>query len=66
MKADISVQNHGSIVLLVPGSPAGQSWLEDHIGADNGYQPYWPTVVVEPRYVGNIIEGARAEGLAVS
>ncbi len=44
-------------------SGAGRNWLDRHIGADNGYQPYWPTVVVEHRYLESIVVGMLADGV---
>lgn len=63
--SDFTVQNEGSIVLLHPHTDAARSWVEEHIGEDNGYQPYWPSVVIEPRYVGDIVNGITADGLEV-
>ncbi len=62
---DILIQDHGSVVLLVPETDAGRAWVEHNIGRDNGYQPYWPTVLAEPRYVTDIVLGARRDGLQV-
>lgn len=62
---DFSLENHGSIFLLRPITPAARSWVDEHIGEDNGYQPYYPTVVVEHRYIGDIVHGAIADGLVV-
>jgi hypothetical protein len=61
---DFVVENHGSIFLLRPLTPAAKAWVEEHIG-DNGYQPYYPTVVVEHRFIADIIHGAQADGLVV-
>jgi hypothetical protein len=63
--SDFTLENHGSIFLLRPDSDMARFWVEQHIGEDNGYQPYWPTAVVEPRYVALIIGGIQADGLAV-
>jgi hypothetical protein len=62
-KANFRVEFHGSIVLIVPLGPAAREWLDEHIGRDNGYQPYWPIAVVEPRYLAQIIAGIRRDGL---
>ena len=62
---DFEVQNHGSIFLLIPQTISARIWIDDHIGRDNGYQPYYPTVVVEHRYIGAIAEGIVADGLEV-
>lgn len=64
-RPDFAVENHGSIFLLKPLTPSAVSWLEEHIGKDNGYQPYFPTVVVEHRYLADIVEGIQNDGLAV-
>ncbi len=62
---DFEVQNHGSIFLLRPLTPTATSWVDEHIGSDNGYQPYYPTVVVEHRYIADIVAGIQSDGLAV-
>jgi hypothetical protein len=63
---DFSVENHGSIFLLRPLSVSAELWVHENIGKENGFQPYWPAVVIEHRYVGAILEGISSEGLAVS
>ncbi len=63
---DFEVQNHGSIFLLIPQSTSARIWVDDHIGRDNGYQPYYPTVVVEHRYIADIVEGIQNDGLVVA
>lgn len=61
--ADFQVQNHGSIVLLEPISVQASEWLELHIGDD---AQFWGnSVVVEPRYLQNIVAGIRDDGLTV-
>jgi hypothetical protein len=62
---DFSLENHGSIFLLRPQTVSARVWIDDHIGKDNGYQPYYPTVVVEHRYISDIVKGIRNDGLAV-
>ena len=62
---DFLVENHGSIFLLKPKTDSAISWVEEHIGQDNGYQPYFPTIVIEPRYIADIVEGIQNDGLAV-
>lgn len=64
--ADFFFENHGSIFLLRPLTKPARSWVNAHIGADNGYQPpYWPTVVIEHRFVADIIAGIGNDGLEV-
>jgi hypothetical protein len=49
--------------LIVPLCDSAREWLDKHIGKDNGFQPYWPTAIVEPRYLKEIIVGIRRDGL---
>jgi len=62
---DFLVENHFSILLIRPLNDRATAWLEDNIDAAGSFQPYWPTVVVEPRYVADLLEGIRNDGLAV-
>jgi hypothetical protein len=62
-KWDFRVEFHGAILLLVPLSDRGLRWIERCIGADNGYQPYYPTVVLEPRFMEDVLQGIRKLGL---
>jgi hypothetical protein len=61
---DILVENHGSIFLLRPATPAGQSWLQENVIGE-GTQLFGNAVVCEPRYVADIVFGARGEGLVI-
>lgn len=62
--ADFRIENHGSIFLVVPLTDEAQTWVEENVSSE-GYQPYWPTVVVEHRYIGNLVDGIRIDGLEV-
>jgi hypothetical protein len=62
--ADILVENHGSIWLLRPTSSVGQEWLEENvIGQET--QLFGNAVACEPRYVADIVFGARGQGLVI-
>ena len=62
--ADITFQNHGSIVLISGDTDAGQAWLDENIGDDA--QEWCGSIVAEPRYVEAIVDGAIDAGLAVT
>jgi hypothetical protein len=62
-KDDFAVSNHGSVILLKPITHAAIKWVQRCIGADNGFQPYYPTVILEPRYMDEVITGIRKRGL---
>jgi hypothetical protein len=60
---DFILENHGSLYMLRPLTEDGTRWIEENIGPDNGYQPYYPAIVIEPRYVRDIITGIRNDGM---
>ena len=64
--ADFELQNHGSIFVLIPQSTSARIWINDHIGRDNGYQPHYPTVIIEHRYIADIVEGIVADALVLA
>jgi hypothetical protein len=61
--ADLTVANHGSILLLRGDTPAGKAWLLEHIASDA--QTWHDSIVVEPRYIDDIVCGAIIDGLEV-
>ena len=62
---DLVFENHFSIFLIRPVSPAGQAWLDENVGDENTLT-FGDAVVCEPRYVEAIFFGAQSDGLAVS
>ena len=60
---DFFVENHFSIFLLRPVSPVAQAWVEEHLPEDR--QEFGGAVVVEHRYIVDIVEGIQRDGLAV-
>jgi hypothetical protein len=60
---DFIVDGGGSLFFLHPLSDAGCAWVEENIGQENGYQPYWPTVVIEHRFISDIVRGIQNAGL---
>ena len=61
---DFAFANHGSICLLTPISNAATAWCEEHLPED---AQRWGAcgIVVEPRYVADILVGIQADGLTV-
>jgi hypothetical protein len=63
---DFVIEDHGSIFLLKPQTDSAISWVEEHIGPENGFQSHYPHVlVVEHQYIGDIVAGIQSNGLAV-
>lgn len=60
---DLIVRVEGSICLLVAVTPAGEEWIAEHIPADA--MKWGKAIVVEPRFVQDIAEGAISDGLTV-
>ena len=66
MSVDIIANTRGkSIALLYPQTPDGHLWLSAHVDRENSYQPWWPVVLVESRYINNVIDGMIDSGLLV-
>lgn len=63
MNSDFEVNDCGSIMILQPMTEAAQTWSETHLPSDklmfNG------GVVVEPRYIADLVEGIQGDGLKV-
>ena len=60
---DLLVHGHGSVYLLRPTSRRGRRWVDVRIAAD---RTEWAgALVVEHRYIGEIVRGALADGLQV-
>ena len=61
--ADFLVADHGSLYLLHPLTPSAVAWLDANVCAD--HLTFGDAVVVEPRYVLDIVTGILDDGLAV-
>jgi hypothetical protein len=62
---DFRLENHGSIFLLRPITLPAFEWVEQHIGRDSGWQPYFPNIVIEHRYIADIVAGIQNDELVV-
>lgn len=62
---DFTIIDHGSIVVLNANTQEAQEWIDEYIDPDaqrwgqNG-------VVIEPRYISNIIQGIDEAELTIS
>ena len=61
---DFLCENHGSVFLLRPVSPASFDWIESHLPSDR--ITFGNAVVVEQRYVWAILAGLQDDGLVIS
>ena len=61
MSEDFELQNEGSLYLLRPLTVHAAEWLEEHI--EQNRQMFGTAVVVEHRYVEDIVYGIVGDGL---
>jgi hypothetical protein len=61
---DFILQNEGTIFILIPQTTRASAWLDAHIPAEA--QWFGTGVVVEHRYIADIVDGIRAAGLTVA
>lgn len=61
--ADLYIQNEGSIFLVRATSEVGQDWLDEHISQEA--QTFGGAIVVEHRFIVDILRGATGDGLEV-
>lgn len=63
MCTDITIQNEGSIYLVRDHSNAGRDWMLEHL--QDAPMTWGEAVVVEHRYILDIVAGMRHDGLIV-
>lgn len=61
MPLDLEFSDHGSIVLCTPVTDTGKEWIAEHVSDDALW--HGRALVIEPRYVDDIINGATEDGL---
>lgn len=62
--ADMIIENCGGVIVVRVITLAAVRWVSEKVQRGD-YQPYYPSLVCEPRYVGEIIDAARADGLVI-
>lgn len=60
---DFTVQNEHSIFLLHPHTEAARTWIAEHIPVDA--MMWGNAIVVEHRYISDIVDGIKSDGLEV-
>lgn len=61
---DAEVYNHGSICLVKPRTPAARTWLTENVSESS---LWWAGgLVVEPRYLDDLVEAMRGDGLVIA
>lgn len=62
-QSDFLVQNEGSIFLLHPLSESARDWIEEYLPEDR--MTFGGAIVVEHRYIADIVRGAQLDGLVI-
>lgn len=62
--SDVRVENHGSVFTMTPLTDAAKAWFDEHISSE-GWQWLGGSLAVDPRLVGNVINGLQGDGLTV-
>jgi len=66
LAVDFTVQNDGSICVLYPHTPAAKAWVDKNLIVNSEEMESWGGgIVIEPRYLPNIINDIRQSGLEV-
>jgi hypothetical protein len=63
--ADFRLDHHGSILILFMQSDAAHEWVAEHI-PEPGIRWGCDGIVVEPRYVRNLVAGIMEDGLSIT
>jgi len=63
-QCDFVCENHLSLFLLRPVSPAAFAWIEEHLPPDR--LTFGNAAVIEPRYVLAILVGLQEDGLVAN
>ena len=63
IETDFVVRGGGSVYLLCPLTDEARDWTKENIPEDA--QTLGPNIAVEHRYIEDIVEGIRADGLVV-
>jgi hypothetical protein len=61
---DVSVYDHGSIVMVCPRTKAADKWIEENVALES-WQWFGGGFAVEPRYLENLMAGMLCSGLIV-
>ena len=60
---DAEVINHGSLCLVHPRTVEAQKWIHENVSEDS--QWFAHSLVVEPRFIEDLIQGMIADGLTL-
>jgi hypothetical protein len=62
-RIDFQVSGGGTLYMLTPLTRRAKTWTDDHLPEDR--QTLGSGIAVEHRYIGDIVDGIRNDGLSV-
>ncbi len=63
-RSDVCIENHGSLFVFRPMTPAARAWIEENVSEES---MWWAGgLVVESRYARDLAAGMLADGLRVT
>jgi hypothetical protein len=62
-EADAVIYVHGDTYELTLVSPAAAAWVKQHVGSESHQQLSPSTLGIQRRYIDNIVNGMRTDGL---
>jgi hypothetical protein len=63
-KTDFRVVHHGTLYLLYPNTLRAKQWVKENLSQD--HMQYAGVVVVEYRYISDILDGIQADDLDIA
>jgi hypothetical protein len=62
---DFTVSGDGSVYLLNPNTEAARQWVSENLPDVQSWQYMGTAIAIEHRYIVNIVEGIKGDGLVV-
>jgi hypothetical protein len=62
---DVSVANHGSVIMVRPISDEAKAWVDENVPLED-WQWMGGAFAVDPHYIENLVDGMRGDGLSVA
>jgi hypothetical protein len=62
-QSDFLVENHGTVFLLRPLTPAANAWVKENL--PENHLTFGHAIAVEHRFIVDVVRGAQNDGLVV-
>ena len=63
-RVDVRIEHHGSLFLMRLQTRAASQWVQENVSQDATW--FGEALVVEPRYVGDLVDAMKLDGLSLS